>query len=235
MASEEDTKDDITEVKDKEEETTENNDAATSDAKESKEEKSDDKKTDEKEGTGEKEVKLYVGNLPDHCRRTSLQELFEKYGKVAQCDIVKNFAFVHMADEKGAKEAVDHLDDSEFSGTHIQVQYAKSKGKPSEDECFECGKHGHWAKDCPKRRRYDYYRRDRYDYRGYDYGPPRRGPYDRPPPRDYYDYMDRRPGGRDYYGYGGGSYRSRSPPQRYTGAYEGYPAPRGDGYGTRRY
>lgn len=27
-----------------------------------------------------------------------------------------------MADEKGAKEAVDHLDDSEFSGTHIQVQ-----------------------------------------------------------------------------------------------------------------
>ena len=94
MASEEDTKDDITEVKDKEEETTENNDAATSDAKESKEEKSDDKKTDEKEGTGEKEVKLYVGNLPDHCRRTSLQELFEKYGKVAQCDIVKNFAFV---------------------------------------------------------------------------------------------------------------------------------------------
>ena len=27
-----------------------------------------------------------------------------------------------MVGEKGAKEAVDNLDDSEFSGTHIQVQ-----------------------------------------------------------------------------------------------------------------
>jgi len=65
--------------------------------------------------------------------------------------------------------------------------------------------------------RYDDYRRD---YRGYDYGPPRRGPYERPPPRTYYDpYMDRRPApSRDYYGYGGYSYRSRSPgrsPPRY--------------------
>jgi len=27
-----------------------------------------------------------------------------------------------MVGERGAKEAVDNLDDSEFSGTHIQVQ-----------------------------------------------------------------------------------------------------------------
>lgn len=87
MASEEETKDEIAQVNDKEEESTEKNDAATSDPKE---ESSDDKKPDEEE----KEVKLYVGNLPDHCRRGALQELFEKYGKVSQCDIVKNYAFV---------------------------------------------------------------------------------------------------------------------------------------------
>lgn len=90
MASENDTKDDLAEVNDQKEGKDENNDASTSDAKG----ESEDKKAD-KEGTeGEKEVKLYVGNLPDHCRRGSLQELFEKYGKVSQCDIVKNFAFV---------------------------------------------------------------------------------------------------------------------------------------------
>lgn len=235
MASEESTNNDLREVNEQKDEKTETSEAATSD---SKEDSSDTKKTDKDGNDEEKEVKLYVGNLPDQCRRASLQELFEKHGKVSQCDIVKNFAFVHMVGEKGAKEAVDNLDDSEFSGTHIQVQYAKSKGKPSEDECFQCGKHGHWARDCPKRRRYDDYRRDRYDYRGFDYGPPRRGPYDRPPPRGYYDpYMDRRPPpGRDYYGYSN-YYRSRSPgrsPPRYTGSYEGYPTPR-DGYGTRRY
>lgn len=91
MASEDDAKNDLVdanEQKDELHDKTENNDAATSDAKG---ESSDDKKNDNEE---EKEVKLYVGNLPDHCRRGALQELFEKYGKVSQCDIVKNFAFV---------------------------------------------------------------------------------------------------------------------------------------------
>lgn len=90
MASE-DAKDDLTEVNQEKEHTTENNDAATSDAKE---ESSDDKKTEKDGEEDEKEVKLYVGNLPDQCRRGSLKELFDKYGKVSQCDIVKNFAFV---------------------------------------------------------------------------------------------------------------------------------------------
>lgn len=91
MASEDDAKNDLVDVNEQKDELhdkTENNDAATSDAKG---ESSDDKKNDNEE---EKEVKLYVGNLPDHCRRGALQELFEKYGKVSQCDIVKNFAFV---------------------------------------------------------------------------------------------------------------------------------------------
>ena len=91
MASEDETKDGLAEVNDNKEENTETNDATTSDAKE---ESSEDKKTDKDKDDTEKEVKLYVGNLPDHCRRASLQELFEKYGKVSQCDIVKNFAFV---------------------------------------------------------------------------------------------------------------------------------------------
>ncbi|XP_068682668.1 RNA-binding protein 4B-like isoform X2 [Montipora capricornis] len=231
MASEDDNKDSLAEVNNQNDNNTETTDpAASSDAKG---ESSEDKSTTAVDNDeGEKEVKLYVGNLPDQCRRAALQELFDKFGKVSQCDIVKNFAFVHMVGEKNAKEALENLDDSEFCGTHIQVQYAKTKGKPSEDECFSCGKHGHWAKDCPKRRRFD----DRRDYRRNDYGPPRRGPYDRPPPNYYDPYMDRRggyPPARDYYGY---QYRSRSPgrsPPRYTGFYEGYP--RHDGYGSRRY
>lgn len=185
--------------------------------------KNDESTATEAGESSDKEVKLYVGNLPDNCRRASLEELFKKYGKVTQCDRVKNFAFVHMLGEAKAQTAIDALDDTEFMGTHIQVQFAKSKGKPAEDECFECGKNGHWARDCPRRRRM--YGRDRYDS-GYDYY--------RPPPPRYYD--DRGPPERDYY------YRSRSPPpygrrspQRYTGSYEGYPTSSSRDYHSRRY
>ena len=89
MASEDVGQDNLAEVENQNEEKTETADIATSDAKgEGTESKSN------QQDEVEKEVKLYVGNLPDQCRRGALQELFEKYGKVSQCDIVKNFAFV---------------------------------------------------------------------------------------------------------------------------------------------
>lgn len=89
MASEDVSQDNLAEVKNQNEENTETADITTSDAKG---EGTDSKNNQQDEV--EKEVKLYVGNLPDQCRRGALQELFEKYGKVSQCDIVKNFAFV---------------------------------------------------------------------------------------------------------------------------------------------
>lgn len=39
-------------------------------------------------------TKLFVGNLPETCRKGPLQALFEKYGKVVEFDIVKNYGFV---------------------------------------------------------------------------------------------------------------------------------------------
>jgi len=39
-------------------------------------------------------TKLYVGNLPETCRRTELEKLFIQYGSVVECDIVRNYGFV---------------------------------------------------------------------------------------------------------------------------------------------
>lgn len=39
-------------------------------------------------------TKIYIGNLPETCRRVELQKMFELYGKVIECDIVRNYAFV---------------------------------------------------------------------------------------------------------------------------------------------
>lgn len=38
--------------------------------------------------------KIFVGNLPDGTSATEVKPLFEKYGPVVECDIVKNFGFV---------------------------------------------------------------------------------------------------------------------------------------------
>ena len=43
-------------------------------------------------------TKLYIGNIPASVDSTELKELFEKYGKVLECDIVKDYAFVVSAD-----------------------------------------------------------------------------------------------------------------------------------------
>ena len=39
-------------------------------------------------------VKLYVGNVPNTARASDLRALFEKYGMVTECDVIKNYAFI---------------------------------------------------------------------------------------------------------------------------------------------
>lgn len=39
-------------------------------------------------------TKLYIGNISSSVSSNELTELFEKYGKVLECDIIKDYAFV---------------------------------------------------------------------------------------------------------------------------------------------
>lgn len=61
-------------------------------------------------------VKIFVGNIPSDCARRDVMELFDKYGKVKDCDIIRNFAFVHMENDEEARDAIDKLDKSTFMG-----------------------------------------------------------------------------------------------------------------------
>lgn len=38
--------------------------------------------------------KIFVGNLSDSTKTPDIKPLFEKYGKVVECDVVKNYGFV---------------------------------------------------------------------------------------------------------------------------------------------
>lgn len=38
--------------------------------------------------------KLFVGNLPDGTTNDELREIFAEHGDVAECDVIKNYAFI---------------------------------------------------------------------------------------------------------------------------------------------
>ncbi|KAG8193399.1 hypothetical protein JTE90_012199 [Oedothorax gibbosus] len=100
-------------------------------------------------------TKIYVGNLPENADSQELQEMFEKYGEVKECDIVKNYAFVHMSNEDEAKVAIEALNNVDFAGTKISVEISHSKvrqrpGMGGKGQCYRCGRQGHWSKECPR-------------------------------------------------------------------------------------
>ncbi|XP_013877030.1 RNA-binding protein 4.1 [Austrofundulus limnaeus] len=74
-------------------------------------------------------VKLFIGNLTTSTTVEELRELFEKYGTVTECDIVKNFGFVHLSSMSEAKEAIKNLHQMELHGSNMNVLLSKEKPK----------------------------------------------------------------------------------------------------------
>lgn len=73
-------------------------------------------------------VKIFIGNLTCTATPQELRELFEKYGKVTECDIVKNYGFVHMSNMSEAEEAIKNLNQHQLHGWRMNVEL--SKGRP---------------------------------------------------------------------------------------------------------
>ncbi|XP_041821601.1 RNA-binding protein 4.3 [Chelmon rostratus] len=81
-------------------------------------------------------VKLHVANVERGFDK-ELRELFEEYGTVTECSIVKNFAFVHMLNSDEAMDAIQGLDNTEFQGKRIHVQISKSRARGAPEEEME--------------------------------------------------------------------------------------------------
>ncbi|XP_076464879.1 uncharacterized protein LOC143296711 [Babylonia areolata] len=125
-------------------------------------------------------TKIFIGNLNEDVDSDALRALFEKYGKVDECDVLKNYGFVHMPDKSEANAAIANLNGYNIKGQRMRVELSTGKrGNPKGD-----------------RRGSDREMRDGRS-RPYPPGPPRRGPpppdYDRYDPYYRYPYPERDP------------------------------------------
>jgi RNA recognition motif-containing protein len=83
--------------------------------------------------------KLYVGNLPYSTSIDELKDLFSPCGEVKDAIIItdretgrsKGFGFITMADDDGARTAMDDLNGREIGGRKLTVNEAREKERSS--------------------------------------------------------------------------------------------------------
>src|SRR6201996_3046134 len=78
---------------------------------------------------------LYVGNLPYRMTEDQLKEMFEEYGQVSSCTIIKDkvtgsskgFGFLEMAERAEAEAAINGLNGREMMGRKLNVNEARPR------------------------------------------------------------------------------------------------------------
>lgn len=79
--------------------------------------------------------RIYVGSLPYSVTETQLEGLFSPYGLINQVDVItdkytgqaKGFAFVEMANDEEAEQAIAALNGTELGGRTLVINEARAR------------------------------------------------------------------------------------------------------------
>jgi RNA recognition motif-containing protein len=82
-------------------------------------------------------MNIFVRNIAYAAKEQELRELFEQYGSVDSCKIIKDketgkskgYGFVEMPEEDDALDAINNLNGLDLHGRVLAVQKAREKSK----------------------------------------------------------------------------------------------------------
>ena len=82
-------------------------------------------------------MKIYVGNLSWNADENDLRDAFAAHGEVTSVQIItdresgrsRGFAFVEMANDAEAKDAISAVDNKEIDGRQVKVNEAKPRNE----------------------------------------------------------------------------------------------------------
>lgn len=66
-------------------------------------------------------TKVFVGNLTDNTKAPQVRQLFSKFGTVVECDIVRNYGFVHIESTENLNECIKELNGYILDGQPMKV------------------------------------------------------------------------------------------------------------------
>ena len=108
-------------------------------------------------------MSLFIGNIANAITSKELEDIFSKYGK-CKINYKGAYAFAEYEEDKEAKLAKEQLQNKEINGQNLNIEWskksnhyeAKRKIEPYQrGRCYYCQKSGHYARDCPEKRRSD--------------------------------------------------------------------------------
>merc|ERR1712169_14494 len=97
-----------------------------------------------------KMARVYI-RIPRGIYEREIDDEFGRYGKIENIDIKSGgYAFIDFRDTRDAEDAVAEMNGKTVWGDRIVVEFARAKGAGAgdRDACFNCGRPGHWARDC---------------------------------------------------------------------------------------